>query len=430
MIEGGDRVAGDTATRERAPFWGGDWLSFGIAGAAILLLVVTAGTAVPRAIESFASGASAPDALLVNALLLNIALVLFVMHRYRAVALELSRSREDAARSNELARTDPLTGCLNRRALARPADRLIEAATQARRGVAFFMLDIDQFKLVNDRRGHSAGDALLRACAQRLVEIMPDDAIITRTGGDEFGAMLAYDPNDPETLYALARTVVEECGTPIEHDGCTLHCTVSVGFACDEAPRPAADTGERLMNRADIAMYHAKRAGRNRLARFEPTMELALQTRCELEDAMRSGVENDEFEPFYERQIDLATEALTGFEMLARWRSPRMGLILPETFIPLAEELGLIAPISERLMQRAFCEARHWDSRLSLSVNISPLQLRDPWFAKKVLKLLTQERAFRPNGSRSRSPKVACTIIWRRSVRTLIASLRNQGVTR
>src|SRR5690606_11801004 len=141
---------------------------------------------------------------------------------------------------------------------------------------------------------------------------------------------------------------------------------------------------------------HAKKRGRNRFYWFEQRMESELRFRAELESGIRRGIAAGEFVPYYEQQIDLETGELVGFEMLARWRSPQFGLIGPEQYIPVAEEIDVISELSESLIVQALRDAREWDPRLTLSVNISPLQLRDPWFAQKLLKLLV-DHGFPPS---------------------------------
>jgi len=144
------------------------------------------------------------------------------------------------------------------------------------------------------------------------------------------------------------------------------------------------------MRRANIAMYSAKDQGRNCYAWFSAAMERELHARNALEQGIRGGIPAGEFEPYFEQQVDLVTGDLIGFEMLARWRSPIHGVVSPEIFIPIAEESGLIADLSMAVMRSALDEARYWDPSLTLSVNISPTQLKDPWLAQKIVKLLVE----------------------------------------
>jgi len=181
-----------------------------------------------------------------------------------------------------------------------------------------------------------------------------------------------------------------------------------------------------LVHRADIAMYNAKKSGRNRYFWFEPQMESELRFRNELETGIRRGIPAGEFVPYYEQQIDLETGELVGFEMLARWESPQFGMVNPEIFIPIAEEIDLIAELSESLILQALQDARQWDPKLTLSVNISPIQLRDPWFPQKLLKMLN-DSGF-PPGRFEIEIAESCLLENLGSIRTVVTSLKNQGI--
>ena len=180
------------------------------------------------------------------------------------------------------------------------------------------------------------------------------------------------------------------------------------------------------MHKADIAMYHAKKQGKNRFFWFESSMESELRFRNEMIQGLRRGIEKGEFVPFYEQQIDLETGKLVGFEMLARWNSPDFGIVGPDIFIPIAEEMGLIGDLSEQLIVQAFTDAKSWAPELTLSVNISPVQMRDPWFSQKLLKLLI-EHNFPPHRLEIEITE-SCLHENIGMVRTMIASLQNQGV--
>jgi EAL domain-containing protein (putative c-di-GMP-specific phosphodiesterase class I) len=173
-------------------------------------------------------------------------------------------------------------------------------------------------------------------------------------------------------------------------------------------------------------MYHAKKHGRDRHAWFEPQMESEIRFRNALESGLRRGISAGEFVPFYQQQIDIQTGKLVGFEMLARWKSPEFGIVSPEMFIPLAEELGVIGQLSEGLIRTALEDAKEWDPELTLSVNISPIQLRDPWFAQKLLRLLT-ECGFPPKRFEIEITE-SCLHENIAVVRSILTSLKNQGV--
>jgi predicted signal transduction protein with EAL and GGDEF domain len=149
---------------------------------------------------------------------------------------------------------------------------------------------------------------------------------------------------------------------------------------------------DALMRRSDIALYAAKRGGRNRRTWFDASLELELAEREAIEKGLRIGIPKGEVVPYFEQQVDLSTGTIIGFEMLARWNRPRHGIVEPVLFIPVAEECGLIGELSMRVMRAAMEEAREWPASLSLAVNISPAQMRDPWLAQKIVKLLTETR--------------------------------------
>jgi predicted signal transduction protein with EAL and GGDEF domain len=251
---------------------------------------------------------------------------------------------------------------------------------------------------------------------------------MARLGGDEFAFAAIYDPDHVEAIDRLMARISIAINKPIEVEGVVLDITASFGLATS-ADRSNCQSGEaagKLMHRADLAMYQAKKSGRNRYCWFEQSMENELRFRSELERGIRDGIPRGEFVPFYEKQINLDTGELTGFEMLARWRSPKHGLLSPEIFIAIAEEIGLISELSESLIRQALNDARDWDPRLTLSVNISPMQLRDPWFAQKLLKLLV-EANFPPHRL---DIEITETCLHENIgvVRTLITSLKNQGI--
>jgi predicted signal transduction protein with EAL and GGDEF domain len=173
---------------------------------------------------------------------------------------------------------------------------------------------------------------------------------------------------------------------------------------------------DALLHMADIAMYQAKKQGRGHHLWFEDTMASELLYRTELESGIREGIERGEFTPWYEPQIDLENDSLVGFEMLARWHSPAYGLVGPDVFIPIAEEIGVIARIGELLLARALEDARTWPAPLSLTINVSPVQLRDPWFAQRSSRRWSRPIS-RPTGWTSTSPKPACTRMWRGCIR-------------
>jgi diguanylate cyclase (GGDEF)-like protein len=333
---------------------------------------------------------------------------------------ERAVAEEEAQR---LALSDPLTGFHNRRSLVETGGTMLEAAHRKNQYVAVVMLDLDHFKNVNDMHGHATGDALLKSVATEISGILPAGSLLARLGGDEFCCLLAFDPAARDKVDQVVHAVVSRLSQPFEVVGIFAHISVSAGIAhsgTDDA------NVEVLMRRADIAMYTAKRTGRNRLAWFDAQMENELQARSEVETGMRAGIPKGEFVPYFEQQIDLTTGRLGGFEVLARWEHPTRGLVAPDSFIPVAEETGMIADLSISVMRQALTEAKSWDPSLTISVNISPAQLKDPWLAQRIVKMLV-ETGFPANRL---EVEITETSLFENlaMAQSIVGSLKNQGI--
>ena len=418
-----DKPADDGRTRLRKAER--DLIALGIVTAAIIMFVGSGGSALPAVVRSLSGHGAAPDPLLINTVLLNIALVIFGWRRYRELTTEVRERRRAEEQARFLAETDPLTGCLNRRSVTSATDELIALAASRGEAAAFIMFDLDNFKQINDVHGHAAGDLMLQEAARRIKACLPAGSLAARLGGDEFACVVPFDPLNPHHVDRLAAALIEEVSRPVKFQSVALEATISVGITRSDSESEWLDS-QTLLHMADIAMYHAKKQGRNRYFWFEPSMESELRFRSELEAGIRRGVRQGEFVPYYEKQVDIATGEIVGFEMLARWNSPTLGVISPDIFIPIAEEIGVIAELSERLIRQALDDARAWNPRLTLSVNISPIQLRDPWFAQKLLKMLV-EANFPPSRLEIEVTE-SCLHENIGLVRTLITSLKNQGV--
>ena len=425
MAQGEVTVTAREAVSPRLGRSNRDIVTLGIASAAIILFVGNGGSVLPQIVRSMAGDGSGPDRLLINALLLNIALVIFGWRRYRDLSAEIAERRKAEALARDLTEHDALTGCLNRRSIGAAASAL--ATTAKARGdlVAFIMLDLDRFKQVNDVNGHAAGDCLLGEAAERIRQALPPEALLARLGGDEFAVILPFAPARTDEVERLAEALIAKVAQPVQFGDFELETTISAGISRTEPGQPADIQAQLHM--ADIAMYHAKRNGRNRYAWFEANMESEQRFRSEMAVGVRRGIPLGEFVPYYEKQIDLESGSITGFEMLARWNSPKLGMVNPDIFIPVAEEIGVIAELSESLIRQALRDAKNWDPKLTLSVNISPVQLRDPWFAQKLLKILV-EANFPPSRLEIEVTE-SCLHENVGLVRSLITSLKNQGIT-
>lgn len=405
-----------------------DIVALGIVIAAILLFIATGSTVLTKMVRSYLTGHSDSDTLLGNALILNIALIIFGWRRYAELSREVGERRKAEEMAQHLAQTDPLTGCLNRRSLADAIHQLSENAAAQGDGVVVMMIDLDRFKASNDLHGHQVGDMVLIETSRRIREFLPERSVLARLGGDEFLCATTYDPDQLELVEHLAERINESIARPIDAGDQSVDITASIGLArcAPDDDRPESGLGQMLLHRADLAMYQAKKGGRNRACWFEASMEKELRFRSELERSIREGIPRGEFIPYYEKQVDIETGEITGFEMLARWQSPRHGMVAPDIFIPIAEEIGVISELSESLIRQSLIDAREWDPQLTLSVNISPLQLRDPWFAQKILKLLV-EANFPPSRL---DIEITETCLHENIglVRSLVTSLKNQGI--
>lgn len=406
---------------------GKDIVVLGVCFSALIIFIGTGSTVIPQAVRWFQGFGMPPDRLLSNALLLNIALIIFGWRRYRDLTEQVAERSRAEEQARELAQTDPLTGCLNRRAMAPAIEALREDSARRGEQVAVIVLDLDNFKRLNDSNGHAAGDTVLRETALRMRALLPAGALVARLGGDEFACAVPFDPGRIETVDRIAGQLIETLCNPIDAGGIALDgLSVSIGITRSDVFTGKPVTAQDMLHMADIAMYHAKKAGKNRYFWFEAQMESELRFRSELESGIRHGVAASEFVPFYEPQIDLATGTISGFEMLARWQSPELGLVGPDLFIPIAEEIGVIADLSECVIRQALQDAKEWDPSLTLSVNISPVQMRDPWFAQKLLKLLVEANF--PANRLEIEITESCLHENLGLVRSLIASLKNQGI--
>ena len=271
-----------------------------------------------------------------------------------------------------LAHHDALTGLANRVQLRQHIEQTLKDVERG--GTASVLcLDLDNFKIINDTLGHSVGDALLCAVSTRLRDLVRDQDLISRTGGDEFSIVQSGAEHPMEAAAALAARIVEALSVPFELGDHRVVIGASVGVAI--APDDG-DSVDQLLKNADMALYRAKEDGRAQFHFFEPEMDVKAQARRALELDLRNAVAAGEFELFYQPIINLAENRITGFEALLRWNHPTRGRVPPSEFIPLAEETGLIVAIGEWVIRQACTEARTWPNDLRVAVNVSPVQFR------------------------------------------------------
>jgi diguanylate cyclase (GGDEF)-like protein len=408
---------------KRRPPGGQDLITGAISVAAILMFVGIGSSVLAATLRHHLDGGAPVDRTLMIALILNVALILLGWRRNESLSREIAERTAAEERAQLLAARDPLTGFLNRRSMAEDGATMFQTARTRGKAMALLLLDLDHFKTVNDMHGHATGDALLRQVAGEIAGAMPPVALTARLGGDEFACAFLFDPQDPTPVERIAERLVSRMAQPFDAEGLHCHVSASIGIARSDVDCAGIET---LMRAADIAMYAAKKSGRNRHAWFDASMERELQARNELEGGLRLAIPRGEIVPYFEQQVDLATGTIHGFEVLARWQHPTRGLIGPETFIPVAEETGMIAELSLSVMRQAFVAAREWDPDLKLSINVSPWQLRDPWLAQKIIKVLT-ETNFPPQRCEI---EITETALFDNLplAQAIVGSLKNQGV--
>ncbi|WP_375777260.1 EAL domain-containing protein [Bradyrhizobium sp. ma5] len=286
-----------------------------------------------------------------------------------------------------MARHDALTRLPNRTLLA---ERIELAVAQVGRGSGFavFCLDLDNFKQVNDTLGHPVGDELLCAVADRLNACVREVDTVARLGGDEF-AVIQCGVQGGEEAERLARRIVECVGAPYELNGHRVVVGCSVGISMSPVD---GTTGEKLLKNADVALYRAKMEGRGTWRFFEPAMDASLQRRRAIELDLREAMAKDEFSLYYQPLYDLHLDRICGFEALLRWHHPKRGMVPPDQFIPIAEEIGLIGPLGEWVLNRACEQAVTWPTEMKLAVNVSAVQFRDPDFIDVAVNALTASK--------------------------------------
>jgi diguanylate cyclase (GGDEF)-like protein len=293
-----------------------------------------------------------------------------------AIHQDITSQKRVEAELAHMARYDPLTGLANRAVFLEQTNEALARARQRGEHFSILMLDLDQFKAVNDSLGHATGDSLLRAVAERFHQITRDVDHVARFGGDEFALLQTVEKdqkNHRDSAIALANRILETITEPYDLGGRKVVIGVSIGIT--SAPDDGCDA-DALIRNADLALYQAKSEGRNRYRFFEASMEAQARERRELEDDMRKAIARDEFELHYQTIVDVEGAECCGAEALIRWRHPERGLIPPDQFIGLAEESGLIAPLGEWILRRACADAAKWAPHLKVAVNLSPMQFR------------------------------------------------------
>jgi len=292
-----------------------------------------------------------------------------------AVIDDITERKRVEHRIAYLAHHDGLTGLVNRTALLQ---KIEEAGARSRRlGEAFsvLLLDLDRFKQVNDSMGHPVGDRLLCEVAARLKGLLRETDVLARLGGDEFAIIQAGDAGSERAAAALAGRVIACIGRPFVIDGVEITVGTSIGIALAPEHHGASD---ELLKMADLALYCAKAAGRNGFRFFDPQMSAVASARQQIESDLRRAIQQNELEVHYQPIIDCKTGKISSAEALVRWRHPVKGLIYPDSFIPIAEETGLITLIGDRVLRAACAQAAAWPIDVRVAVNLSVIQIQKP----------------------------------------------------
>jgi predicted signal transduction protein with EAL and GGDEF domain len=322
-----------------------------------------------------------------------------------APALDAPPADGEAARKERRRRNPPGSGPLGLREIGSPHE-------DNGPGVGLLLIDLDRFKTINDTLGHRIGDELLRQVARRLLACVPDGAMVARLGGDEFVMLVEGAPGHerqagrrrgphrgdrragadidrPDVVHELASEVLAVLARPFTLDRGEYHVTASIGIARYPGD---ADSADALLANADIAMYRAKELGKNTAQAYSAHMSVQAGERLALESALRQALARDEFLLHYQPKLDLRTGRLTGMEALVRWQHPQRGLVSPASFIPLAEEIGVIVPLGRWVLETACRQMRTWQQQglppLRVAVNLSARQFAQSGLVTQVREVL------------------------------------------
>jgi len=320
-----------------------------------------------------------------------------LLTHYVGAFSDLTTDKAAEQQIHDLAYTDLLTGLPNRRMLVIRLQQAVMAEDQHQRG-ALLMLDLDNFKNLNDSIGHAQGDEVLQRLAKRLSAEVHDGDTVARLGSDEFVVLLNGLNQDPQIALSQAQTVankmLEALNKPYQLASSTISCSASIGVTF--LGEQYEDTLEPL-KRAELAMYQAKSGGRNTLRFFDPQMQALVDARVKLEGALNEAIQNQQFKLYYQAQVS-DSDGIVGVEALVRWFDPKRGMVSPVEFIPLAEETGLILPIGAWVLETACQQLAAWAAQpamahLSIAVNVSAWQFRESNFVSQTLATLERTGA-------------------------------------
>jgi diguanylate cyclase (GGDEF)-like protein len=297
---------------------------------------------------------------------------------------EVARRIKSEHQAREMAHQDALTGLPNRRQFDKEIKAAIAAPPRTDGAHAMLLLDLNEFKRINDVYGHSIGDEVLIVVAMRLKRAVRSGDLVVRFGGDEF-AILARQLSGSEEATGIALRIIQELKEPITIGSVQHRIGVGIGIAL--IPQDGQDESE-ILRKADIALYRAKAERGSSLRFFEVEMDARVHERDLIERELRAAIGNGTVKPYYQPLIDLRTKQVVGFEALARWTHPTLGNVPPDRFIPVAEDCGLMNELTDHLLRQATRAACQWPKDVMLSFNISPSQMKDHTLGLRILAIL------------------------------------------
>ncbi|MEO1044318.1 MAG: EAL domain-containing protein [Pseudomonadota bacterium] len=289
---------------------------------------------------------------------------------FRGSGTDLTGIRESQDEIQKLARYDTLTSLPNRLEINRSLEKALRGPMGKTAPCALFQLDLDRFKQVNDTLGHPVGDELLKQVAERLLQVVGNDGQVGRLGGDEFQVVVPKY-NHQKQLAQKADAIIEKLSQPYSISGSQIRIGASIGIAISDEK---SNTAPALVRNADLALYAAKDAGRGAFRFYESDMHSRASERQALENDLREALNRNELFLVYQPVINVATETISGFEALVRWRHPVQGIISPKKFIAIAEEAGLISQIGEWIIRTACAQLALWPRDIRVAINVSTVQ--------------------------------------------------------